>query len=533
MTLEPRVAVTTAEESRALDARTIATLPDSYTLMHRAASIAADWLDQQLWRSAAVYVGTGNNGGDGWVIAGLLRDRGWMITVHASGEPKSSDARRARREAERGGRFASPTGSEVVLVDAVLGTGAVGAPRDGALDALDAIRAQRSASSVVVAIDIPSALDADTGEDDGALAADVTLTFGSMKRGLLLRREIAGAIHVLDIGLVAADVTAPMLVSADAVRAWIPEMRSDAYKGTRGRLAIVGGASGMAGAVILAARGAEASGVGMVRADVAAASQLAVQVAVPSATVQTWHADWSGVDTDWPHAMVIGPGLDGSREELRAQVLALLGTFTGPVVLDAGALTAFRAGRAADGEDIEDAGGGPLAHLEALRHALRGREVLLTPHIGEFNTLINRVTTARSHVAPSLAARFDAPTALAAFLGATVLLKGVPTVITAPDGRRLVSAAGNQALAMGGTGDLLSGIAGALLAQGVPAFHAGAAAAWVHGTAAERAVQHHGSWRGVTMALLLRQVSNVWPLLVAHTSSPVHTVAALPAVPCR
>lgn len=286
----------------------------------------------------------------------------------------------------------------------------------------------------------------------------------------------------------------------------------------------------MAGAVVIAARGAHASGVGMVRADVASESALALQISTPFATVHTWRTnDWSRIDATWPHAMVIGPGLDGSDATLRQRVLSLLYAFAGPVVLDAGALTAFHHVAQLDAEDIEDAGDD---HLEALRHALRGREALLTPHVGEFRGL---VASRGSSNAPdeTTISRFEDPSMLAKALNATVLLKGVPTIIAAPDGEILVSATGNPALAMGGTGDLLSGIAGALFAQGVCALHAGAAAAWVHGTAAEFASEKRGGWRGVTMELLLHEVTNVWPRLDAHISRAPHAVLDLPAVPTR
>ncbi len=520
----------TADGARELDARTIATLPDSYSLMHRAASVAAEWLHQRDERSAAVYVGPGNNGGDGWLIAGMLREYGWRVTVHAAGAPRTPDAQRAKDDALRGGAFDQPTGSEALILDALLGTGASGAPRGEVAASIAMIRTARallySAPHVLIAIDIPSALNATTGVDDGAVAADITLTFGSVKRGQLLRRDLVGEVQVLDIGLVAAPVTEPRIVDAESVRRWLPPIAADAWKGTRGRLSIVGGDPGMAGAVIIAARGAHAAGAGMVRADVAVESLLPLQIAAPFATVQPWRAHYfSRIDTAWPHAMVIGPGLDGSAPTLREAVLALLSAFDGPVVLDAGALTAFRWSGPGDIAEIDVADGSDTDPLDALRHALRGRPALLTPHVGEFNALFPPDAIPRD--------RFEAASHLARRLNATVLLKGVPTVIASPDGARLISAAGNPALAMGGTGDLLAGIAGALLAQGIHPMHAGAAAAWVHGGAAEQATLHHGAWRGVTMERLVEEVSNVWSRLFAHSSSPPHTLLELPAVPAR
>jgi ADP-dependent NAD(P)H-hydrate dehydratase / NAD(P)H-hydrate epimerase len=522
-----RIAVVTAEGARELDARTIAALPDSYTLMRRAATAGVAWLDARDERSAAVFVGVGNNGGDGWLIAGMLRELGWNVTVHSAGEPKTDDAVRAKADAERGGVFAPPTGTEAMILDALLGTGARGVPRDAIAAAMHEMLMLRRADTVSIAIDLPSALDATTGEDRGALPVDHTLTFGSIKRGQLLRRDLTGALHVLEIGLSdAAD--APSMVHAQRVLEWLPGIAPDAWKGTRGRLAIVGGGEGMAGAVILAARGAHASGIGMVRADVSSESALALQVAAPFATTHAWRAnDWNTIDARWPHAMVIGPGLDGTNATLRRRVLALLREYAGPVLLDAGALTAFHHMAQPDAATTENAGDDDL---QALRHALRGRDALLTPHIGEFRGLFAALTSSQALTATGIS-RFDNPAVLARALNATILLKGVPTVIASPTGGTHISATGNPALAMGGTGDLLCGIAGAMLAQGLSPLHAGSVAAWVHGTAAELAAARHGGWRGVTMELLIQEVSNVWPRLVTHSSPSPHAVLDLPAVP--
>jgi ADP-dependent NAD(P)H-hydrate dehydratase / NAD(P)H-hydrate epimerase len=532
MTLHPLVAVLTADESRALDARAIVQRGDSYALMRTAAERAAEWLGARSERSAAVYVGSGNNGGDGWLVAGMLRAQGWQVRVLASGEPKTDDARRARSEAESDGLFAPPTGDEALLIDAVLGTGCSGDLRGSPASVIAALRhAAANNLRIVIALDIPSGMDATTAYDGGAVAAVHTLSFGAIKRAHLLRRDLVGALHVLDIGLPEADDSAPRLVDAAAVYSWIAPLAPDVYKSTRGRLAICGGESGMAGAVILAARGAHASGVGMVRCDVSAESVLALQIAAPFATVSVRRDDAATVDA-WPHAMVIGPGLDGSRTVQRSRILTLLRAYHGPVVLDAGALTAFaatslsarNAAMDADfrGDDAFDSG---VRAVDELRSALGGRPALLTPHLGEFARL--------STIAPSDVDRWTDPSRLAAELSATVLLKGVPTIIAAPDGTRYVTGTGNPALAMGGSGDLLSGIAGALLAQGMPPLRAGAAAAWVHGTAAERAAAAHGAWRGVTMEMLTHELGNVSAQLAAQPTGSSHSLLHLPAVPQR
>lgn len=255
----------------------------------------------------------------------------------------------------------------------------------------------------------------------------------------------------------------------------------------------------------------------------------AVQVAAPFATAQAWtRHHYTVQDLKWPDSLVIGPGLDGSLDAVRDGVLALLHAYDGPVLLDAGALTAFahRARRPVDDGDDTDRGADDALHL--LRAALRGRPALLTPHLGEFSRLF----------APGSAPldRFTAPAQLAQLLHATVLLKGVPTVIASPEGTTLVTATGNPALAMGGSGDLLSGMAGALLAQGLSPLHAAAAAAVAHGVAAELAAHALGGWRGVTMDFLLQTVAHAWRADDAVSPNSKHLaplLLTLPAVPTR
>jgi NAD(P)H-hydrate epimerase len=262
----------------------------------------------------------------------------------------------------------------------------------------------------------------------------------------------------------------------------------------------------------------------MVRADVDVASALALQIAAPFATVGTWQAHTPQcTDRVAGGALVIGPGLDGTRRGLRHAITRLLHECDGPVVLDAGALTAFAHHDMPDlfaGDDAYDVDDEPL---QQLRHALRGRPALLTPHIGEFR----RLGTPGD---PPID-RYAAPRLLAQRLNATVLLKGVPTVIAAPDGQVLVSARGNAALGMGGSGDLLAGMAGALLAQQLSPLHAGAIAALAHGCAAEIATFHNGgTMRGVTMSRLLDAVPSAWHSLLTSGSATLDEAPAPPVV---
>ncbi len=387
---------------------------------------------------------------------------------------------------------------EGVIIDGLLGTGASGPLRGEIAACLGGLVAVRERGVVVVAIDLPSGLDATTGVAHGALAADLTITFGSIKRGHLIARGVCGQVVVVDIGLTSSDDDpTPRLVDARWWRGMVPPIDAAAHKGTRKKIAIIGGDRGMAGAVILAARAALRSGIGMVRAVVHPDSVLALQQAEPAALASTWTEMADGMHDailSWADAVVIGPGLGRSSEA--TQLLSrLLAEWRGPTVLDADALNAFA--------------GDP----DRLAAALGERRVLLTPHPVELGRLMGRT------VDDVLASRFEIGREAATRCHATVLLKGVPTIIS--DGRRpaFVSAAGTPALAPAGSGDVLSGIAGTMMAQLDDPMVAGAVSALVHGRAAELSGQSAGievgertrsGIRGTSIEDVVESLRDVW-----------------------
>jgi len=507
-----RVRVTTARESSARDQAAIAAGTPSAALMARAGEAAALEIARrfafQLIHPVAIFAGPGNNGGDGWVVARALALRGAAVRVIPAGDPRTPDALAARAAAlaTPGVTAATEAGDARLVVDALLGTGTAGAPRDAIRDAIAVVRAARTGGATIVALDVPSGLDPESGDATHAVRADLTLTFGTLKRALLLARDAAGAIAVLDIGLPdeGGAGAPPALVTADWVRSRLPAIAADAHKGTRMKLAIVGGQAGMAGATILAARAAMRSGIGMVRLVVARESIAVVQAAEPHALAAAWPVrdeDARDAVADWADVVLLGPGL-GDSPAGRAIADRVLSAWRGPVVIDADGLNVFK---------------GAAARLGAL---LAGRAALLTPHAAEFARLAGSDTT------EVLTHRFDVGAAIARATGAVVLLKGVPTVIASPAGQRWVSATGTPALAAAGSGDLLGGIAATLLAHtGDPAF-AGAAAAWAHGRAAEIASAGR-SVRGVTLEDVERAISDVWQFAEPGLVPPV--LAELPA----
>jgi NAD(P)H-hydrate epimerase len=505
------VHVVTAAQSAVRDRAAIDSGVPSRALMQRAGAAAAAEIARafgdSLSRGVAIFAGPGNNGGDAWVVAGALAAAGVRVRVVEVGEAKTDDARGERDNARAFVDSSAATGGESVVVDGVLGTGSTGSPRGAAADAIRRIHELRDAGARIVALDVPSGLDATTGEGDSSVTADLTITFGSMKRGALVRRDRCGRIVVVDIGLgrfASADDGAPTLVDRAWVGARIPAIAASAHKGTRRRVAIVGGTQGMAGASILAARAALRSGVGMARVVVHPASVTSVQSSVPAALTRPWPASDAEIqDTicDWAHAVVIGPGL-GRDDDTRSRIERILDMWRGPVVLDADALTIYEGAAAALGK------------------LLGGRKAIITPHVVEFSRLTGMSTD------DVLRAPFDVGAGLARTLGAVVLLKGVPTVLTAPDGRSLVSAAGTPALATGGSGDVLAGIAATLLAQIDDPLDAAACAAWIHGRAAEIAGVHGA--RGTTIDDVVDALAHVWNEPLALPRPPV--LAELPAV---
>ena len=502
------VRVTTAAQAAAIDGRAIAAGVDSWSLMTAAgtaaAQLVADRFAPELAGGVIIYAGAGNNGGDGYVVAKMLSAAGFGVGVVAVGEPSTADAKRAREELPAAVRVGpvrvgldAPAEGAVrgIVLDALLGTGATGAPREAIAEAVAAINARRSAGATVVALDLPTGVDANTGVAAGGFVrADLTVTFGTVKRGLLRNRGASGAIACVDIGLgdAANDPTAPELLTLAKALASVPRIGSSANKGTRRRLLVVGGSAGMAGASILAARGALRSSIGMVKLCVEQASVAAVQAAEPTAMTVAWPADDEVLAEylRWAHCVLIGPGL-GLAPASRELAVRVLKAWNGPVVVDADALNAFE------------------GNAERLGELLAGRPAVITPHPLEAERL------AGLKAADVDSGRFEAASRLALRVKATVLLKGVPTVVS--DGARtVVVAAGNPVLATGGSGDVLGGVVATLLAQTGDAMVSAGSAALVHGRAADIAAR--GGIRGTTLDDVVAALREAWhaPAALVH-----------------
>lgn len=519
--------ITTSAQAAQRDADAIASGIDSWALMYSAGSAAAQVIASIATsvEAALVWVvaGTGNNGGDAYVVAAELLANDFTVVLAEIDEPRSDDAKRARelyREARKNSgsppdTTANEESARFVVVDGLLGTGQTGALREPEQQYAAHINRFRADRNVVVALDIPTGVNATTGEIvDGAVRADYTLAFGTMKRGHVLQREQCGEIMVLDIGLgefADKDDAAWTLADATELALDLPDILWNSHKGTRGRVAIIGGSQGMAGAVILSAQAALYSGAGMVHAHAHEQSVLALQITVPQAITHAW-SDVSARETlGNMHAIAIGPGLGRSDESLQLLRELLNDLPAIPVVLDADALTLL------------------ANNPRELRALCANRHVVCTPHIGEFARLLGKPA------ADSLAERVVQAHELADTVGATILLKGTPTIVVAPnDDATTVVARGTPALATGGSGDMLTGMIATLLAQGADGHDAAVIAAYVHGRAAEIATAAAGTIRGVTLHEVMQSLAQAWSELtaVSRTASSNHALllAQLPAV---
>lgn len=505
------VRVVSGDGAAARDQAAIESGISSRTLMQRAGTAAAEIMVRRfgdaLGGGVLILTGPGNNGGDGWVVAGELAQRGIPVRVQEVVESRTGDAFQVREAVMPRVALGTGDGSDVVVVDALLGTGARGAPTRALADAVRLIQERRAAGAVVVSLDIPTGIDATTGATSLAVSADLTISFGTVKRGHLLAHGECGAIVVVDIGLGRhADGTdgAPTLVDEAWVATAVPVIEPDAHKGRRRRVLMVGGARGMAGAVILSVRAASRSGIGMVRTLVEEPSLAPVQSAAVEATAASWPLAGSDLSAllEGCHAVLVGPGL-GRTPEARRLLEMVLEVWQGPTVLDADAITLFE------------------AEIPWLGAALAGRQALLTPHVRELARLIG---TSDDEIIRN---RFSIAQDAAHALGASILLKGVPTVITGPTGESMVSATGTPALATAGSGDVLAGIAVTLLAQTGDAFTSGGAAAWIHGRAAEIANAGRPV-RGVTIGDVLDALAHAWRLSTIPPAAPA--LCELPAV---
>jgi NAD(P)H-hydrate epimerase len=484
-------------------ARDAAKIP-SRVLMESAgravAAVLARTYDRELARGVLVVCGRGNNGGDGWVVARALAALGVSVTaVPLAGDASEDNAENRILATMHGVRVVRPQddwGGQGVVVDAILGTGATGAPTGEVATCVEKLM---RVNAPVVAVDGPTGLDLSTGQVHApCVRAALTVTFGGFRRGHLLQRTVCGTIVVVEMGFPLADPAWPGVVDQAWLREVLLPFSAEMHKGDRGRVLVVGGAPGMAGAAIFAAKSAARSGAGLVKLAATAPTVAAAQANNPDLMTVTTALEGTlepelADALAWADAVILGPGFGRGAVRI-ACARAVLAGVTGAVLLDADGLMAFRG--AAD----------------ELAEQLAGKRALLTPHRGEFAALFPDLADATRRDP------FAAAQQAADRVGHAILLKGVPTVCAAPGLPPLAVAAGNPGLATGGTGDVLAGMAAAWLARQAPPQVAGAAGAYVHGRAAED-VARHRSVRSLRPDDLLGVLSPLWRELAEKDAS--------------
>ncbi len=471
-----------------------------------------------------IFAGSGGNGGDGIAVARLLHQRGCQVLLVTVGEidrfseiatkqleiamkyevpmirmREASEAEAVRIIAER--RFD-------VIVDAIFGIG-VSRPLSGvhaaAVAMIQHLRSIEVGRPAVVSIDMPSGIHTDTGEVCGiAVQADLTVTMNHKKLGLVL---YPGAVHAGEIVVADVGITAESFADqAPAVRAYcenpsdlLPARNPAGNKGTFGKLLIVAGNTSIGGAPILAARAAFAAGAGMVRVFTAAANRIPLLNACPEALIDTWEETDEPAEVAaalqralaWSNACVIGPGI-GTGETAACMLKTVLENGSLPLIIDA------------DGCNLiaED----PWVR-EALKSYSQDGDIwpVLTPHPGEFAGLAG---LENAQVRKNL---LTAPKELADELNCTVLCKDARSITAqAGEDAQILNLSGNCGMATAGSGDVLSGIAGALACAGMGAMETASVAAYLHGLAGDRAAKNLGT-RSMTA---MDEVSGLRELLV-------------------
>lgn len=496
--------VVTAGEMRKIDGVTIEKFVPGIDLMENAGlgvkdAIAARWGPQKR-RSVVIICGKGNNGGDGFVVARLLKRDGYSVKAFLLGKAGAlkgdalANYRRCKRagigvveiSARNLGELKRAVEDAYVVVDAVFGTGFSGEPKGVPAAAIEVIN---EADAPVVAIDMPSGVDSSTGGASAAVVADLTVTMALPKRGHVLHpgRALTGELAVVDIGVpvdvVAANDPGVYLMQPEDIVGALPLRAPDAHKWSCGSVAAICGSTGFTGAAALTCTSALRAGCGLVTLAVPRSLNTIMEVkltevmTLPVAETRAGSFSLKAVAAvrkliDRADAVAVGPGLSLNKETQRL-VRRLLPAVGKPCVLDADGINAFA---------------GKPKKLKGLDFPL-----VITPHAGELSRLTGIDKSA------IVKERIDAARYVASELGLVLLLKGAPTVVAESSGAVYVNPTGNEGLATAGSGDVLTGVIAGFLAQGLNAVHAACCGAYVHGLAADmlhESIGHYGFLAG-------------------------------------
>lgn len=473
-----------AEEMKRYDRNTMEKrgLP-SLVLMERAALCACEEVcrlageEKPEEKRVLIAVGTGNNGGDGLALARLLGEKHYRVTVVCIGkEEKATEQWRKEREILRNYPVEVcsdfPEGEYTILVDALFG---VGISRELQGEYLRAVQILNQKKGKKLALDMPSGIDTDTGRVLGdAFLADVTITFGFYKRGLFLYpgRSFAGEVKLADVGISSGSFYGQepeWFFYEEEPERLLPVREAGGNKGTFGKVLIIAGSKNMAGAAVLAAKAAYRTGAGMVKVVTPEENRLILQQAVPEALLQTRQNLTDAFS--WADVVVIGPGM-GKEEAGENLLLQVLRDCSLPVVMDADALNLLA----------------EKPEWCRLFQENPDREVILTPHMGELSRLTGEPIAVLKEKPVEYGRKLSEQS------GAVVVVKDAVSCICRKEGSICVNVCGNSGMATAGSGDVLAGIIGGLLAQKMPAFEAASLGCYLHGKAGEKAAEEVGEY---------------------------------------
>jgi yjeF C-terminal region, hydroxyethylthiazole kinase-related/yjeF N-terminal region len=475
----------------------------SLALMERAALAVAEEIrayaaDRHLRteeKRLLVVAGGGNNGADGLAVARILSLEDWQVTVYQTGS-----AGHCTREWERQYKIIGyypvrmvsnwPREEYTIVVDALFG---IGLSRQIQGEYAEIVKEMNRRKGFKLSVDVPSGIHASTGRIMGeAVRADLTVTFGWAKKGLLFYpgAEYTGRLAVKEIGINgtcfdAAGKKPEMFYYDEPVGKLLPPRRRDGHKGTFGKVLLIAGFDQMPGAAVLAARAAYHTGAGMVKVICPQENRGILQAAVPEAL---WAApeDWQG-GCEWADVIAIGPGL-GKNSRVKEILTGVLGESWLPLVLDADALNLIA--------------GDMSLQIRTADQGKAGRVMVLTPHEGELSRLsgktLEQVRENREHAARILAQD----------LHCTLVCKGARTLVCREQGENCVNLTGDSGMGTAGSGDVLTGVIAALLAQGADAFSAAGVGGYLHGLAGEKAARRHSSY-GLTAGKLADSIGEV------------------------
>ncbi len=524
----------TAEEMRRYDTNASEKIGiPSIVLMERAALEVCRRAEEILEKQGTILVlcGVGNNGADGLASARLLAAKGYKVEVIICGKEEKATAQwqiQKKILEHYRVKIGNKLGGDgyTVIIDAMFGVGLHRAIEGEYADVLENVNQQKGWK---LAVDVPSGVDADTGQILGcAFRADETVCFAYGKRGLFFYPgcEYAGKVTICDIGIDSRAFMGKepeMFAYTEEKESLLPKRRADGNKGTFGKVLLAAGQKDMAGAAVLAAKSCIGMGAGMVKVVTPECNRVILQTAVPETLLKVWPPVGAGecmtdrndtaskvlpevglreenrkeaqegrkgrlginegdaltfapAEFDWPDILAIGPGL-GQGEKAKALMEAFLQESRKPLVIDADGLNLLSV---------------HPQWLETLaRQGKEGRQIILTPHVRELGRLTKQeIPEIKKHP-------LESALGLARALNCVIVSKDARTLTVSPDGKSCMNLSGNSGMATAGSGDVLTGMIAGLLAQGMPCFEAAAAGAYLHGLAGDKAAARYGEY-GVT-----------------------------------